>query len=334
MSTYPPLALKQFARDFVVVEELDIELDGQGEHLWLWIEKEGLDTAWAAKCLAKAFGITVKDVSWSGRKDRHALCQQWFSLHLGSKQPTPGELPDGLRILRSQRHGRKLRVGTHKGNRFEIYLRGPCEDLSERWAQLLSQGVPNWFGEQRFGHQGGNLDKAKAWFAGEWRPKRHEQDMLLSSVRSHVFNQLLALRVADGSWQQLRLGELCLLADSQSCFLNQLEDADVNAQRCAKGDIQPSLPLIGDQGRTLPILDAWQFESQALLPFEEWRLALAKFGMQQGRRACRFWLQDPSLQQDEQGVRLSFRLTKGSYATALLQELCLYELQSTEYPTE
>ncbi len=330
--TNSSLALKTYPQDFVVTEDLDIELDGQGEHLWLWVEKVGLDTAWAAKCLAKAYGIGPARVSWSGRKDRHAVCRQWFSLHLGLAESLPGPLPEGLTILGATRHGRKLRVGTHKGNYFQILLRGQSEDLSARWQTLVQQGVPNWFGEQRF--SANNYQQAMAWMAGQYQPKKHERDMLLSSVRSQVFNELLAQRVADGSWQQLRLGELCLLGDGQSCFVNLAQQAEENAQRCARGEIQPSLPLIGRQGKTLPQDQALMFEHQGLEPFAPQQQWLSQLGLQQARRACRFWPTQASMVQQEQSVELSFRLTKGCYATALLKELCHYELQSTEYPTE
>lgn len=332
------LALRSQVQDFVVIEDLGLEPSGEGEHLWLWIEKQGLDTAWAVKQLAKHLSVAVRQISWSGRKDRHAICRQWLSVHLpGQSLALPEQWPEGIKVLAAHRHHRKLRVGTHKGNFFQIHLRGTAEDLRPRWQTLVEQGVPNWFGEQRFGHAGGNLAKAEQWFQGQYRPARHERDLLLSAARSFLFNQLLSLRVEEGSWNQLLAGEICLLGDGRSAFLHEADEptqAQDNLSRCQQGMIQPSLPLFGRSGSLQPQAEAQRLEDRLQ---EQWPVlcqGLLAQGLESARRPCRVYPQQCQFEQDEQGVRLAFRLPKGSFATALIYELCDYELQSTEYPTE
>ena len=116
--------LKAVAEDFQVDEVLDIPLSGDGEHLWLWVEKRGLNTEEAARRIAKAAGVPLRTVSYAGLKDRQALTRQWFSVQLpGKADPDLSSAEnDTLKILQTSRHKRKLQRGAHAANGFTLRL--------------------------------------------------------------------------------------------------------------------------------------------------------------------------------------------------------------------
>ena len=190
----PPLRGRMRVRDedFVVDEVLGFSADGHGEHAFLEIEKRGANTEWVARQLARFANVAPMSVGYSGLKDRHALTRQSFSVHLpGLPDPDWGKIEvDGVRILGATRHSKKLKRGVHRGNRFRIVLRDLVGDRVEAelcLERVSSLGVPNYFGEQRFGNDGGNLRSAQALFAGS-RLGRSERGFALSAARSHVFN--------------------------------------------------------------------------------------------------------------------------------------------------
>ena len=180
--------LKAVAEDFQVDEVLDIPLSGQGEHLWLWVEKRDLNTEEAARRLARAAGVPVRSISYAGLKDRQALTRQWFSLHLpGKADPDLSRAEDAsLRVLKQVRHQRKLQRGAHSANGFTLRLTALAADhqaVDARLEQLRQQGVPNYFGTQRFGHGGGNVHDALDWAARKALPEqRNVRSRLLSSL--------------------------------------------------------------------------------------------------------------------------------------------------------
>ncbi|VFT35279.1 tRNA pseudouridine synthase D [Pseudomonas aeruginosa] len=196
--------LKAVAEDFQVDEVLDIPLSGEGEHLWLWVEKRGLNTEEAARRLGRAAGVQQKNVSYAGLKDRQALTRQWFSLHLpGKADPDLGAAEGAdLRILRRTRHSRKLQRGAHAANGFTLRLTGLRAEralLDARLERIAADGVPNYFGLQRFGHGGGNLVDARSCAEQDLLPaNRNLRSRFLSAGRSYLFNRLLAERGRGG----------------------------------------------------------------------------------------------------------------------------------------
>ena len=161
--------IRSCPEDFQVFEQLPFEPDGEGEHLFLHIRKRGENTDWVARQLASFCQISPRDVGYAGKKDRHAVTEQWFSVRLPIGRTLNWSLfgGDSIDVLHSCRHSRKLRLGALSGNRFVIRLR----DLTEPEAfvervEKIRQGVPNFFGEQRFGNAGGNLDKGLALLEG------------------------------------------------------------------------------------------------------------------------------------------------------------------------
>jgi tRNA pseudouridine13 synthase len=242
--------LKAIAEDFQVDEVLDIPFSGDGEHLWIWVEKRGLNTEEAARRIAKAAGVPLRTVSYAGLKDRQALTRQWFSVQLPGKADPDLSVAenDTLKILKTTRHKRKLQRGAHSANGFTLRLTqfaGDKAAIEERLQQIVKQGVPNYFGTQRFGFEGGNVVDARSWAARKALPEqRNVRSRLLSTARSFLFNQVLAARVADGTWQRALVGDLLAFTDSRSFF--PAGEAECSDPRLAILDLHPTGPQWGE----------------------------------------------------------------------------------------
>lgn len=318
--------LRTRPEDFIVEEDLGFAPDGAGEHLLVQLRKCNANTAWVAGWLAKAANLRERDIGFAGMKDRHALTTQWFSVPLG-KQPEPAwpQHPD-LEILQTARHGRKLRRGALAGNQFVITLRqitGDAATLTARAETIRTQGVPNYFGEQRFGRDAANLVRATEMFVGR-RVKPAQRSLYLSSVRSYLFNKVLAARVAQGTWQSLLPGEAVMLAGSHSFFSAAEIDAALQ-QRLAELDIHPSGPLWG-RGDNPATAAAGALEQQVLQDEDVYRAGLEQAGLKQERRTLRLPVPDFALEVLDAGsVQCRFSLPAGCYATSVLRELVDYE---------
>ncbi|WP_242108334.1 tRNA pseudouridine(13) synthase TruD [Luteimonas aquatica] len=314
------------AEDFFV-EELDgFQASGSGEHLLLTVEKRGMNTAFAARRIAEWAGVGESSIGYAGLKDRHAVTRQRFSVHLPRRNAPPVETlgGDDLRVLAYAWHAKKLPRGALAGNRFALRLRqvrGERAAIEDRLRLLSARGVPNYFGEQRFGREGGNLANALAMFAGR-RVHRDQRTHLLSAARSELFNRVLAARVAEGSWNLALDGEVWILDGSRSVFGPEAW-SDTLAERLARFDIHPSAPLWG-QGASRATGDALALEQRVLSDGTSpaLRSGLEKAGLRQERRATRLRPQELSWQWREDGdLQLAFALSPGAYATTVLAEL-------------
>jgi tRNA pseudouridine13 synthase len=317
--------LKATAEDFQVDEVLDIPLSGDGEHLWLWVEKRGLNTEEAARRLAKAAGVPLRTVSYAGLKDRQALTRQWFSLQLpGKADPDMSAAEnDSLKILDSKRHKRKLQRGAHAANGFTLRLTQLQADkprLDERLESIRQHGIPNYFGAQRFGYEGGNLGEARHYAERQALPEqRNVRSRLLSTARSYVFNQVLAARVADGSWQRAQVGDLLAFTDSRSFF--PAGEAECSDPRLAILDLHPTGPQWGEGdspagGATAELENAIAAREASLC---RW---LIKAGMDHERRILRLPIGRLTWHYPEPDIlQLEFVLPAGCFATALVREL-------------
>ncbi|MDN5869496.1 MAG: tRNA pseudouridine(13) synthase TruD [Nitrococcus sp.] len=325
----PPLGralIKSAPDDFQVTELPRIQPDGHGEHLLVEIRKRGLTTAEAARRLASFLGVSSRAVSHAGRKDRSAVATQWLSVH----QPgsgvlaKPGKIAPGLEILGAFRHSRKLRVGALIGNRFRIRLRAvdvPRVVTDRRLLRIAYHGVPNYFGSQRFGHGGRNVDKALAWQHGELTVRRRDvQGLLLSAVRAECFNRLLRRRVETGTWNRALVGEQMILDGRGSIFAAADETPARLAQRLALQAIHPTGPLPGMGGAL--VTDEVQTLEQAVLDeIPELTALLIRRRVKAQRRALRLRVNGlawwwPAV--DE--LVVGFRLPPGAYATTVLSE--------------
>ncbi|RMR03925.1 tRNA pseudouridine synthase D [Pseudomonas savastanoi pv. glycinea] len=317
--------LKATAEDFQVDEVLDIPLSGDGEHLWLWVEKRGLNTEEAARRLARAAGVQLRTVSYAGLKDRQALTRQWFSIQLpGKADPDLSSAEnETLKILQSTRHKRKLQRGAHAANGFTLRLTRLNADkdaLNARLELIAKAGIPNYFGAQRFGYQGGNLGEARDYAARQALPEqRAVRSRLLSTARSYLFNQVLASRVADGSWQVAQVGDLLAFTDSRSFF--PAGENECSDPRLAILDLHPTGPQWGEgpspaSGATAALENDVANRESAL---RDW---LTRAGMEHERRILRLPIGRLTWHYPEPDIlQLEFVLPPGCFATVLVREL-------------
>lgn len=314
---------KQFCEDFIVEEQLGFELTGEGEHVCLWVKKVGENSDFVARKLAKFAGIQAKNVSYAGIKDRHAETYQWFSLHIpGKHTPDFSEFElAGVSILKTVRHNKKLRTGCLAGNHFTITLR-QISDKSALSQSLtaIQQGVPNYFGEQRFGFQGGNVSSALAMFSGQKVKDRFKRSIYLSAARSYLFNFLISERIKDNCYSQPMLGDCVQFVGNRSFF--SLPDlSEQSLLRLQNREVCLTAPLWG-AGDLASEHDALQYETEKLQIFPELLSGLEKAGLKQARRPILLLPEQFDYQWlEENTLRLSFYLPAGSYATSVIREL-------------
>lgn len=297
-------------QDFQVEEISGLEPSGEGEHCLLHLRKEGENTAWVGGQIAALAGVKLGDVGYFGRKDRYAVTSQWFSVYLpgsSEREPDWAQLnSDSLTLLETGRHNKKLRMGQHRSNRFVIRLRQVQVDdrsaLESRIGKALREGVPNYFGEQRFGRSGNNLAQAQRLLIDR-RPirDRQQRSMALSAARSWLFNQVLAVRVAQNCWTEALEGDPWDMASG---------------------------PLWG-RGRPLSAGVTLELEQQALKPWSDWCGGLEHVGLNQERRALLLQPEEASWRWLEEDLELSFSLPPGAFATAVLREIARLERLDT-----
>ncbi len=360
---------KSSANDFIVEEVMpSIEFTGTGEHLWIQIKKTGMNTSYLAKQLAKWAGIAQRDVGYSGLKDRNAITTQWFSLRIPRSQAPlqpfaidNSEQQESAEILQQLWHNKKLHRSTHKSNKFTIILRNIIlnnnssnkQQLEQKLTQIKQQGVPNYFGEQRFGHDGNNLTLALEWFqqgtihGRKPHPKKSRdlQSILLSSARSAIFNQILAHRVQDSSWHQGLDGEVFNLAGTGSLFSSETLNPELQ-NRISTGDIYPTGALWGIESKIMPTGEALALEQQVINSnqlLQQLAQGLENKAIKQARRPLCLpvtglnwqWLNATSSTTTTNvqlthrtnseplinDLELSFELPSGSFATSVLASL-------------
>jgi len=312
--------------DFLVEELLGFAPDGSGAHLLLHVEKRGANSGWVAAALARTAQVAPREVGLSGHKDRHAVTRQYYSLPESARVPAGGWTGfegEGFRVLETTPHGRKLRTGTHRANRFRIAIRdvsGNPEAIAQRLGDIERGGVPNYFGPQRFGRDGANLRVARAWAeAGSSPRERAARSFALSAARSWLFNAVLARRVQDRSWDRLLPGDAAMLDGRRSWF--RVTDVDETLQaRCRALDLHPSGPLHG-RGE-LPVTGAAaEIEQQLAEQEATLRGLLESQRLEHERRSLRVAVSSMSWRVEPCTIELAFELPRGAFATAVLHEL-------------
>ena len=314
--------IKSDTADFLVDEIMPVQPSGEGEHLWLHIRKTGNNTDWVARQLAVWANVKPMDVGYAGLKDRHGVTSQWYSIQLpGKADPNMAALKiEGVEVLQHKRHNRKLKRGTLAGNRFDMTVRELKGDTSELQARLVAvqqQGVPNYFGEQRFGHSMSNLPAAERMFNGE-RVKQHERSLYLSAARSWIFNQVLNQRVRANNWNTHVPGDVFMLDGRSACFPDD-KSAEIES-RLAALEIHPTGPLWGG-GISMAQGDCLLLENNVARQFSSFCSGLEKVGMDQERRALRLRVKELQWQIASDVLHISFALPAGSYATMVLREI-------------
>jgi tRNA pseudouridine13 synthase len=318
--------LRTVPEDFVVNEVLGFEPDGAGGHVLLIVEKRGANTGWVASQLAGKAQVAVRDIGVAGQKDRHAVTTQAFTVPWPAQSPVESCLEfagAGWRVLSAARHGRKLRPGSHRANRFALRVReveGDRQALAARLETIRERGVPDYFGPQRFGREGANLARARAWAGGGEAPhERGTRAFALSAARSSLFNAVLAKRVRRGDWDRLLPGEAVMLDGRRSFFRATQIDA-ILEQRCAALDVHPSGPLCG-YGESPAQGEALDVEASVTSMEPQLCALLAAAGLEHERRALRLPVRELYWSLEGTDLRLEFELGRGAFATAVLHEI-------------
>lgn len=292
--------IKLEPEDFFVEELLDLELTGDGEHLYLFIEKVGQNTEFVAKQLAKVFNVRAMDVGFSGLKDRWAITRQWFSIYVRNQSFDDLSLEgvEGVSLIKSGRHSHKLRRGEHRGNAFRIKVRelSDPESLVDALQEIEQRGYPNYFGVQRFGRESQNLERAKQWFQGQIKASRSQRSFYLSAARSYLFNIMLSEKVKNGTW---------------------MEGAG---------------PLYGDPAENVAPMTS--DEVAFFERFPELVAGLHKNRMTLARRPYRMRAENLSWEVKDDLLILSFELGTGAFATSLLAEFVAVEDGSSRYKSD
>ncbi len=310
-----------------VVEEIPLyEAVGSGGHLYVSLTREGWNTKRVADALADLFGVNRRDVGFAGLKDRNARCTQVFSL--------PGLTPEAaariepalpFQVNWASQHTNKLKVGHLLGNRFRITVTDlavpPDEALSRSRAiaaAIAQRGVPNFFGPQRFGWEGGNVAKGRAALLGQG-PRRDAwlTKLLISAYQSHLFNRYLVRRMEAGLFGQVIAGDVCKKAATGGMF--DVEDAEAEQPRYQRGEITFTGPLYGKKMWAAKDAAA-MLEASVLAEAGLSEEDLRRTRVDGGRRPARLWLPEIDLAVDAQGLQVAFTLVKGAYATVVLRE--------------
>jgi tRNA pseudouridine13 synthase len=281
---------------FIVREWLGFAPDNEGDHMLVTVRKRGANTLWVAKQLPS----------------RMIAPELWLQVS-----------GDGFQVIGATRHKRKLKRGAHKGNEFEITLTnvvGDQNELIKRLEVIKNLGVPNYFGAQRFGHDGNNLRMAMDWFAGgQVIHDRHQRGFALSAARSLLFNAILQARIEQRTWNTVLSGDIANLNGSNSVFAVDEVDA-VLKQRCAEFDIHPTGALWGE-GELLTRGAVKEFEQQIARNHEVITQGLCSVGLEQERRALRVHARNFTWELAGDQLILRFGLSKGAFATVVIAEL-------------
>ena len=318
--------IRSCPEDFIVNEHLSFEPSGLGEHVFLLVQKTGENTDYVARQLAKYAMVRQRDVSYAGLKDRHAVTTQWFSVWLpGKADPNWTDFDtDTIKILQTNRHARKLKRGVLSGNSFKLIIRqwqGDKEKTLQQLEVIKKEGIANYYGPQRFGHAGQNINKALELFQGA-SVGREQRSLYLSAARSFLFNSILAYRVNHNTWNQALEGDTFQFNLSHSSFKSVQPDADI-IRRLLSKDIHPTATLWGrgDHGVSA---DALAIEQAVILANPALAQGLINCGVDSDRRALRVNVHDLQWRFiDETSLELSFTLPPGSYATAVLREIII-----------
>lgn len=318
--------LKSAPEDFVVIEDLGYAPDGEGEQLLVRIRKTGNNTRFVAEALAKYLRVSARELSYAGMKDRHAVTEQTLCFRVpGNGMPNlTGFALEGVEILQVIRHKRKIRIGALAGNHFRIVIRqiSGQDEVTQRLELIRQSGVPNYFGEQRFGRDGNNLSLVRQWAEGQFQPRdRNKKGLLLSTARSALFNQASSARLQHYGPERVLAGDAVQLAGRGSWFVAQPDElAEVQA-RVEQQELRITAPLPGkgEWGTTGAVL---QFEQQALADSDELIKLLERERVDAARRAMLVVPRDMEWQWlDASTLSLQFWLSAGSFATSVVREI-------------
>ena len=319
-------SIKSQPEDFFVEELPAYPTSGEGEHLFLFLEKRDMGTPELVRLIGRTLRIPANDIGFAGRKDRWAVTRQYVSL-LAAQCPDPSVLEsDNVRVLGAQRHQNKLRIGHLKGNRFRILVRNPVEgaiQIATELAQEIARcGVPNYFGDQRFGVTNQTDADGFRLMRGEKTEKRLIGDSLrfaLSAVQSRLFNDWVRERLEEGLSQTVMAGDVMQVVESGGCFA--VEDPIIEQARFEQRETTITGPMFGPK-MTVPQLEPAAREARVLERFGMTPASFERYPKITAgvRRPMLLWPEELAVEVVEGGLQFQFVLPSGAYATSVLRE--------------
>lgn len=314
---------KKIPEDFIVTESLSFEPLGEGEHLFLLIEKRQLNTQQVCEYLAKHFSKRLRDVGYAGLKDKQSVSQQWFSIQLNVTSTI--DLKDfgseDIKLVKAIRHNKKLRIGALKANHFSIRLRDISDwsEVDKRLHVIKEHGVPNYFGPQRFGIKGNNLNWFERLVQGEQIRNKKLKGFALSAGRSFLFNNVVSKRVELGGVDKFLEGDVFILDGSHSYFTFEQQNEGYQ-KRLDEFDIHISAPLFGE-GESPATSKCLELEDEVEKSFSNWHKALCDQGLEHERRSIRLKPSILEWQKDDHDLLIKLEIPTGCFATSVLREL-------------
>ncbi|TDR22518.1 tRNA pseudouridine(13) synthase TruD [Marinicella litoralis] len=319
--------IRQAPEDFMVFEHNELNFTESGEHLWLKVEKVNCNTAWVATQISSACKVPARQVGFAGLKDRHAITQQWFSVQLpkiSDLAVIQAKLPAEVKIIECHWHKSKIKTGFLTYNEFKLRVRGISSgqnQIEENIEAVQLQGVPNYFGPQRFGHDMNNIEQAKDWFAGKIKVNnKNLRGLLISTARSHIFNLIVAHRINNQTWHQVIPGDVLQLNASHSWFPAHEATTDELARRLSAFDLHITAAMWGED----PVQSTDQcaaIENQIAKTQADYQAGFTTHRVKQDRRAIRIHPKEMTHQWDGNDLLIGFKLQAGAYATSILREV-------------
>jgi tRNA pseudouridine13 synthase len=336
--------IKQYPEDFEVEEIPAYEPSGQGDFLFLWMEKRGMGAEYFVRQVAKKLGISPGEIGAAGLKDRHAVTRQMVSVPVRCADRLDQLDDDSMDVLRVSRHSNKLRPGHLRGNRFRVLVRDVCAATASRIGPVVERirnwGLPNYYGVQRFGREGETVQMGLAMLQGAQASgseksgpnisprvprSRFLRKLALSAAQAALFNHYLARRQSDGMLQRVLAGDVMSKRPAGGLFV--VTDPEREQARFDAGETVSTGPIFGR--KTFPAAGpAAEREEAVLADAGLSRASFAGFGklLQGTRRHNLVFVEDLAAALELAGLRLTFTLPAGSYATVLLQEITKTEL--------
>lgn len=317
--------IKSQVDDFRVIENLGFEPCGEGEHLFLHIEKSNLTTQDLIEQIAREFSVKPRDIGYSGLKDKLAVTQQWLSVHLpGQMNSVEIASSSHYKLLQHGWHNKKIRSGSHRSNSFEVTVRNVAELSSQTQQQIddvKAFGMANYFGEQRFGARQDNVERAIHTFTNERRTRklsRTKRSLYISALRSFLFNQILSRRLEQNYWHQPLPGDIYMLSGSHSIFSNEIDDSILD--RFQQQDISSAASLYGAGSSMLSEM-ALALEDDVLHQYPQIVECLDAQKVKLQMRTTRVAVQAFSVihDSDTQSLKVNATLPSGCFFTTLLK---------------
>jgi tRNA pseudouridine13 synthase len=325
--------------DFDVEEVPSYEPVGTGDHLYLWVEKRGMAPEYFSRLIAQKLNISPGDVGTAGLKDRHAVTRQWVSVPTATEANVSRIEGEGVRVLRTGRHTNKLKPGHLRGNRFRILIRdcdsAKADAVTAIIDRLRRDGMPNYYGPQRFGRGGSTVELGLQCLAGK-APRRVRPFLFrfaLSSVQSLLFNDYLARRLTDGLFRKVIEGDVLAKWPIGGLFVTH--EPVTEQVRFDAREIVTAGPMFGK--KTFPAEgEAAAREAAVMADHGLYPRSFGGFGklVLGTRRHNLIYLDDLTAEWKPEGLQLVFTLPAGSYATVLLREIMKVSVDDEEVPPE